>query len=62
MTRFHTSKSSYIRAFLLRFRAQCVSSFIIEKERKGGRWMPRLKEAKKDVVSCEKVRRGANDP
>ena len=24
--------------------------------KKGGRWMPRLREAKKDVISCEKLR------
>ena len=31
-----------------------------EKESKGAWWMPRLTEAKKDVVSCEKPRVGAN--
>ena len=30
------------------------------KESKGAWWMPRLTEAKKDVVSCEKPRVGAN--
>ena len=29
--------------------------------RKGVRWMPRLLQAKKDVISCEKPRGGAND-
>ena len=29
---------------------------------KGVRWMPRLLQAKKDVISCEKPRVGANDP
>ena len=28
---------------------------------KGGRWMPRLREAMKDVISCEKLRVGANN-
>ncbi len=28
---------------------------------KGARWMPRLSETTKDVVSCEKLRGGAND-
>ena len=28
---------------------------------KGVRWMPRLLQAKKDVISCEKPRVGAND-
>ena len=37
------------------------NDFTIEKESKSGRWMPRLWEAKKDVVSCDKVRVGAND-
>ena len=31
-----------------------------EKESKGAWWMPRLTEAMKDVVSCEKPRVGAN--
>ena len=35
-----------------------VSQF--EKERKSERRMPRLPEAMKDVVSCEKVRGSAN--
>ena len=30
------------------------------KESKGAWWMPRLTEATKDVVSCEKPREGAN--
>ena len=36
---------------------------IEKKQREGyksGRWMPRLLEAKKDVVSCEKFRGTAN--
>ena len=28
---------------------------------KGDRWMPRLSEAMKDVISCEKPGSGAND-
>ena len=31
------------------------------KRNKGAWGMPRLSEAKKDVVSCEKLRGGAND-
>jgi hypothetical protein len=31
-----------------------------EKEKKGERWMPRLPETRKDVVSCEKPRGSAN--
>ena len=31
------------------------------KESKGGRWIPRLQEAKKDVASCEKPRGGASN-
>ena len=34
---------------------------ITEKEEKSERWMPWLWEAMKDVVSCDKVRVGAND-
>ena len=37
------------------------NNFTLEKESKGGRRMPRLWEAKKDVVSCDKPREGAND-
>jgi hypothetical protein len=29
---------------------------------KGTRWMPRRVKAMKDVVSCEKLGRGANNP
>ena len=32
-----------------------------KKKEKSEWWMPGLKEAKKDVVSCEKLRGGAND-
>ena len=32
-----------------------------KKKEKSEWWMPRLKEAMKDVVSCEKLREGAND-
>ena len=32
-----------------------------KKARKGVWWMPRLSEAKKDVISCDKLRVGAND-
>ena len=32
------------------------------KESKGAWWMPRLTEAMKDVISCDKPRLGANDP
>ena len=38
-----------------------VAEAIKKKKEKGEWWMPRLKEAKKDVVSCEKLRGGAND-
>ena len=34
---------------------------LIEKESKSERWMPWLSEAMKDVVSCDKLRVGAND-
>ena len=33
-----------------------------KKLNKGTRRMPRLCKAKKDVISCEKLRGGANDP
>ena len=37
-----------------------VDSLKYEKENKSERGMPRLPEAKKDVVSCEKLRGSAN--
>ncbi len=33
----------------------------IEKANKSERWMPRLWEAMKDVISCDKFREGANN-
>ena len=38
-----------------------ISNFTREKEAKSEWWMPWLWEAKKDVVSCDKPRVGAND-
>ncbi len=32
-----------------------------KKANKSERWMPRLKEAMKDVISCDKLRVGANN-
>ena len=32
-----------------------------KKANKGKWWMPRFPEAKKDVISCEKLRLGANN-
>ena len=37
-----------------------VKQYIQREGYKSGRWMPRLLEAKKDVVSCEKLRGTAN--
>ena len=34
---------------------------LIKKVIKGAGWMPWLSEAKKDVISCEKLRGGANN-
>ena len=34
----------------------------VKKVGKGIRWMPRLLQAMKDVISCDKLRGGANDP
>ena len=38
-----------------------VSSAIFGQVSKGKRWMPRRVEAMKDVVSCDKLRIGANN-
>ena len=53
----------FLRVFLFRVGTLGINDFtnIREKESKGGRRMPRLWEAKKDVVSCDKLRVGAND-
>ena len=42
-------------------RIKKVSSKKIKKVTKGVRWMPWLSEAKKDVISCDKLRGGANN-
>ena len=34
---------------------------VAKKVEKGARWMPWLTEAKKDVISCDKLRVGANN-
>ncbi len=34
---------------------------VVKKVIKGARWMPWLSEAKKDVISCDKLRGGANN-
>ena len=38
-----------------------VATRRVEQVRKGVRWMPRLLQAMKDVISCDKPRGGAND-
>ena len=55
-----SSQCNYIRDTCCKV---CITTIIsrIEKESKSKRWMPWLYEAMKDVVSCEKVRVGAND-
>ena len=53
------------RAFVLPLRGdidQHDTKNILEKVRKGARWMPWLTEAMKDVISCDKLGVGANDP
>ena len=38
-----------------------IANTVLKKVRKGVWWMPRLTEAMKDVISCDKPRVGAND-
>ena len=38
-----------------------ITDTVVKKVRKGVRWMPRLSQAMKDVISCDKLRGGAND-
>jgi hypothetical protein len=42
-------------------RVTTVKVTLRKKVIKGIRWMPRLSEAMKDVISCEKLRGGANN-
>ena len=44
------------------FSKTSTSRIEIKKANKSERWMPRLWEAKKDVISCDKLRGGANNP
>ena len=39
-----------------------MTNTVVKKVRKGVWRMPRLKEAMKDVISCDKLRVGANNP
>ena len=56
MTCWHKLGKTRSRAF----RTVYAKSLNRGKIEKGAWWMPRLTEAKKDVVSCEKPRVGAN--
>ena len=39
-----------------------MTNTVVKKVRKGVWRMPRLTEARKDVISCDKLRVGANNP
>ena len=39
-----------------------IANTVVKKVRKGVWRMPRLTEAMKDVISCDKLRVGANNP
>ena len=39
-----------------------ITNTVVKKVRKGVWRMPRLTEAMKDVISCDKLRVGANNP
>ena len=43
------------------YRTQVRANKRIKKANKSERWMPRLWEAMKDVISCDKLRVGANN-
>ena len=43
------------------YRTQVRANKRIKKANKSERWMPRLWEAMKDVISCDKLREGANN-
>ena len=59
-TRDSLSKKQEIRAHCID-KASLVCIKEIKKANKSERWMPRLWEAKKDVISCDKFRVGANN-
>ena len=55
-TKIKTSRASKLKDY------QSGAKSARKEESKGRRWMPRLSEAKKDVISCEKPGGGANSP
>ena len=62
----NTAESMSVRIFLLRAvrldRLHKANDGLSEKVRKGEWRMPRLIQAMKDVISCDKRRVGANNP
>jgi hypothetical protein len=53
---WHTNQRATVE---MRFIASITKE--IKKANKSERWMPRLWEAMKDVISCDKLREGANN-
>ena len=47
---------------LIRCQVKLIANTVVKKVRKGVWRMPRLTEAMKDVISCDKPRVGANNP
>ena len=49
-------------SYLFAVRLNEITNTVVKKVRKGVWRMPRLTEAMKDVISCDKLRVGANNP
>ena len=49
-------------SYLFVIRKRVTKNTVVKKVRKGVWRMPRLTEAMKDVISCDKLRVGANNP
>ena len=60
--RFHKLEYSWKYELLIRCQVKLIANTVVKKVRKGVWRMPRLTEAMKDVISCDKLRVGANNP
>ena len=59
--RFHKLEYSWKYELLIRYSETSNKNTVVKKVRKGVWRMPRLTEAMKDVISCDKLRVGANN-
>ena len=59
--RFHFVRIQLKYELLIRYSETSNKNTVVKKVRKGVWRMPRLTEAMKDVISCDKLRVGANN-